>query len=249
MDAKEKKIILTAEPRKTFGKAVRKMRKEGKIPANVFGRDFKSQAVTVLASDFNKTFKKAGVTGIIYIDVEKKSIPTILSNIQYHPSIGTILHVDFRGVNLKEKIEADVPVKFIGESVAVAQKNGVLITQLDHIKVEALPTDIPASIEVDIAALKEIGNTITIADLKKSPSFTIKDEVARIIVSVTEHKEEAIEPETTAEAPEILTEKPAEGEVAAEGAPAEAAAPAPAAEKGKGAEAAKLAEKPGKGGK
>src|SRR3989338_11411577 len=249
MDASEKKIILAATPRKIFGKAVRKMRKEGKIPANLFGRDLKTQAVTILSSDFNKTLKQAGETGIIYIDVDKKSIPTILSNIQYHPSIGSILHVDFRGVNLKEKIEADVPVKFVGESEAVTQKNGVLITQLDHIKVEALPADIPANIEVDISALKEIGNTITIADLKKSPSFTIKDEVARIIVSVTEHKEEAIEPETTAEAPEILTEKPAEGEVAAEGAPAEAAAPAPAAEKGKGAEAAKLAEKPGKGGK
>ena len=105
------------------------------------------------------------------------------------------------------------------------------------------------NIEVDISALKEIGNTISIADLKKSPNYTIQDEGTRIIVSVTEHKEEAIEPETTAEAPEILTEKPAEGEVAAEGAPAEGAAPAPAAEKGKGAESAKPAEKQGKGGK
>ena len=120
MNATEKKIILAATPRKIFGKAVRKMRKEGKIPANVFGRDIKSQAVTVLSSDFKKTLKLAGETGIIYIDVEGKSIPTILSNIQYHPSLDTILHVDFRGVNLKEKIEADVSKVCREETVMLA---------------------------------------------------------------------------------------------------------------------------------
>ncbi|OGK13374.1 hypothetical protein A2861_01275 [Candidatus Roizmanbacteria bacterium RIFCSPHIGHO2_01_FULL_38_15] len=251
MESDDKKNKLTATPRKKFGKAVRKMRKEGKIPANVFGRDMKSQSVTVMSSDFSKTQKKAGATGIIYLDVEDKSIPTLISNIQYHPSIGSILHVDFRAVNLKEKIEAEVPVKFVGVSEAVEQKNGVLITQLDHIEVEALPADMPAAIEVDISALKEIGTSINIADLKKDPKYAIKDEATRVIVSVTEHKEESTETETTAEAPEILTEKPVEGEVAVEGATAEGAAPAatPADKKGKGAESAKPAEKPGKGGK
>lgn len=226
------KITLQASPRTLFGKKVRKMRKSGTIPANIFGKDFKSQAISLAPRDFSAAYKEAGQTGLMYVELDGKSIPTILSDIQYHPSEDSILHVDLRKVDLKQKIEAEVPIKFVGESVAVAQKNGVLITQMDHIRVEALPTNIPHHIEIDISILQDIGNEIKVSSLPKSDAYEILDEPERTIVSVTEHVEEVIEVQTTSEAPEIITAKP--DEEGAEGAETSAAAPAaPAAEPAK----------------
>lgn len=224
------KITLQATPRTVFGKSVRKIRKDGTIPGNIFGKDFKSQAITMNPKAFSAAYKQAGETGLMYIELEGKSIPALLSDIQYHPSRDSIIHIDLRKVDLSIKTEASVPVKFIGESAAVIQKNGVLITQLDHILVKALPADIPHDIEVDLSALAEIGNEIKVSALPKSADYEILDDPERTIVSVTEHVEQVIEVQTTTEAPEILTAKPdAEGE-GAEGAEAGAA---PAAEPAK----------------
>lgn len=231
------KITLQATPRTVFGKSVRKIRKDGTIPGNIFGKDFKSQAILLNPKDFHTAYKQTGETGLMYVEMDGKSIPTLIADIQYHPSADSILHVDLRKVDLTVKTEAEVPVKFIGESVAVAQKNGVLIHQMDHITVEALPADIPHTIEVDISALAEIGDEIKVSSLPKSATYEIKDDPEKTIVSVTEHVEEVIEVQTTTEAPEILTAKPDE-----EGAEGTEAGAAPAAEPAK-------EEKQDKGGK
>ncbi len=218
------KITLPAIPRTILGKSVRKMRKDGSIPGNIFGKGFKSQSILLNPKDFSSAYKQAGETGLMYVELDGKSIPALLSDVQYHPSRDSIIHVDLRKVDLTIKTEASVPVKFIGESVAVAQKNGVLITQLDHILVKALPADIPHDIEVDISALAEIGNEIKVSSLPKSADYEILDDPERTIVSVTEHVEEVIEVQTTTEAPEILTAKP--DEEGAEGGAEAGAAPA-----------------------
>ncbi len=220
------KVVLEAQARETFGKQTRKLRKEGMIPANVFGKSFTSVALSVDAKVFNNLFKSAGETTVIYIKVGDNDYPTLVSDIQYHPVTEEILHVDFRKVNLKQKVEARVPIHFIGESEAVERKNGVLLTQVEEVVVSALPTNIPHAIEVDISVLKEIGDAIRVSDLAKSDTYEVDEDPEMLIVSVTEHVEEEIEPETTTEAPEILTEK--EGEEGAEG---EGAAPAEAGEK------------------
>lgn len=224
-------INLPATSRKETGKQVRTLRKNGFIPANIYGQGFKSLSITLGAKDFQNTHKQAHETGLVYIQVEKDSIPTLIAQIQYHPVTDSILHVDFRKVNLKQKIETPVPIQIVGESHAVNVLTGVLLTQTDHLLVEALPTDIPQSIEVDISVLKEIGQDIKVSDLKKSDKYEIKDEADKVIVSVTAHKEESIVPDIEqAAAPEITTakapEEGAEGEVGAAPA-AEGQAPAP----------------------
>lgn len=221
-DNKTQKIVLQATIRETFGKSVRMMRRNGQIPANIYGPKFESKAITVDAKTFNSLYREAGETGVIYIETGETSIPTLVTNIQYDPTKGNFIHVDFRKVDLNKKIEANVPLVIVGESVAVLQKNGVLLTQMDEVTVESLPTNIPHQIEIDISVLQEIGDEIKVAQLPTSTEYTIMDDPERVIVSVTEHKEESIEPETVTEAPEITTEK-AEGEEGAE-------ATAPAAE-------------------
>ena len=216
------KLLLTAEERTITGKAVKKLRKAGKIPANVFGTDFKSLAITVDAKAFQHVYKVAHETGIVYIQAGTQALPTLVTHVQKHPLNDWYLHIDFRKIDLTKKIETAVPIRIIGTSPAVAQKDGVLITMSAHLLIEALPADIPSHIEIDISQLDEIGDEIKVADLAKSDTYEIKEEAGRVVVSVTAHKEESVIAETAVAAPEITTEKaPVEG-TATEAAPAAA---------------------------
>lgn len=230
----QNKLTLTVTSRQVFGKNLGKLRATGAIPANIYGPKFASKSVSVPFKDFINTYKQAHETGVIYLNLEKDEIPVLIKNVQRHPVSNAILHTDFRKIDLKQKIETDVPVKIIGESVAVNQKGGVLLHLSHTLLVEALPTDIPSEISVDISKLLELGQEIKVSDLTKSDSFTIKELPDKVIVSVVEHKEESVTPETVSAAPEVITEKPAEGEeTPAEATPAEGAAAPAQAQTGK----------------
>lgn len=203
--AAKEKIILEAQSRDQLGKIVKQLRKQGMLPANIYGNNFESKAITLSQLNFMNAYKVVRETGVLYINVDKESIPTLVSDIQIHPVTDQILHVDFRKINMKEKIETTVPVVFIGESDAVKTYNGVLITQADHLYVEALPANLPSQIEIDLSALTEIGSSISIADLPPSDEYVFTEEPEKVIVSVTAHKEESTEVQTDSEAPEITT--------------------------------------------
>lgn len=208
------KVSLKAESRTVFGKKLSKVRKQGLVPGNIFGPDFKSKSISIVYKDLVKTYKLVGETGIVYITVDKENIPVLIKTIQKHPLSSSLLHVDFRKIDLLKKIETNVPVKTIGVSEAVTQKAGVLLLQSDTLLVEALPEDIPSNIEVDISIIKEIGQEIKVSDLKKSDKYEVKTPVEKVIVAVIAHKEESIVPETAVAAPEIITEAVKEGEEA-----------------------------------
>lgn len=206
----EEKLKLEVQLRKLVGKKAKKLRKQGLVPANIFGPEFKSKAISVNLKDLLKTYKIAKETGVVYLKLDKEEIPVLIKNIQRHPVNDFILHVDFRKIDLKKKIETTVPVKIIGQSEAVSQKGGVLLIQTELINIEALPENIPQQIEVDISIIKEIGQEIKVSDLKKSDKYEIKTEADKVVVSVVEHKEESITPDTTTTAPEVITEAPKE---------------------------------------
>jgi large subunit ribosomal protein L25 len=204
---KTEKIILKAEPRQIFGKKLNSLRKKGLIPANIYGQNFKSQAVTINFKDFIKVYKQAKETKVVYLELKEEKIPVLIKNIQRHPVNDLILHVDFRKIDLKQKIETEVPVVIIGESPAVVEKKGVLLTQLSTLMVSALPEEIPSEIKVDISNLKEIGQEIKVADLAKSSTYEIKTPFEKVIVSIIAHKEESVTPETTAPTVEVVKEE------------------------------------------
>ncbi len=209
-------INLTVTERTVFGKNLAKLRREGLIPGNVFGPKFDSKSVSVNLKDFVTVYKVAHETGVVYLKLGKEEVPVLIRQVQYHPVKDSILHVDFRKIDLTQKIETEVPVKIMGVSTAVTQKGGVQLIQSQLLKIEALPTKIPSSIEVDISKITELGQEIKVADLAKSADYEVKEDPEKVVVSVVEHKEESVTPETTAAAPEVITEKPAEGEVPAE---------------------------------
>ncbi len=229
---------LSAQKRTVLGRKVKQLRKDGIIPAHVFGHKVKTVHVQVKAGEFHKVFEKAGETGIISLSVDSEKRPVLIRNLQIHPVTDEPLHIDFYQVNLTEKVKVNVPLEIVGEAPAVEKKIGLLLTPVSEVEIEALPADLPENIEVDISNLSEIGNEIKVKDLKvdRSKVEVLTDEelvVAQIGELVTKEME-ALEAEVEAEAAEAqaeAAEAPAEGEEKPEGEAAEEGAEQKAEEK------------------
>lgn len=201
-------LSLVVKKREIFGKKLNAVRAQNMLPANIFGENFTSQAVTVAFKDFIKVFKKAGETQVISLTLDTQKISVLIRNVQYHPVSRLILHIDLRKVDLTKKIETEVPVKLTGESPAVGQNKGVLLTLSESVMVEALPQSIPTSIDIDITRLKELNDEIKVKDLPTSADYVFKDDGEKVIVRISEHKEESIETQVVApETVEVTTEK------------------------------------------
>lgn len=189
------KIALTATPRTVLGKKVKKLRKENLIPANVFGSHIKSIALSVKVDEFRKVFEEAGESSIVYLSIEgeTKQRPVLIRPPQTHPVTREVLHIDLRQVNLKEKIKAMIDLVLTGE--APAQTQGALIIKLkDQIEVEALPTDLPEQIELDITSLNNVDDVVLAKDIKidrTKINILLDDE--EVLVKAEAPKEEVIE--------------------------------------------------------
>ena len=232
-------LQLACELRTTFGKINRALRKSHFIPGVIYGEGQDPISVTLPYKTFLETFRKAGETTIVECQVGDKTIPTLITDVSVHSVKETILHVDFRRVNLKKKVETSVPVVIVGDSPAV-KAGGVLLQQMQEVTVEALPQNIPHEISINIALITEVGQEVKISDLPKSDVYEITDDATRVVVSVVAHREESVEAQTDRAETEITTAKaPVEGEEGAEPAEGEEpkvdAAPAekPGKEKGK----------------
>ncbi len=210
------KYALSAEKRNVFGRKLKPLRRAGILPGNISGKHIKSFSVQVSALEFGKVYDTAGETGLVSLAIEGGLHPVLIHEIHWDPVYGKPLHVDFLEVNLSEKVEATVPVEIIGESPAVRAEEGVLVQQVHEVQVEALPTDLPEKIEVDISGLEKVDDHITVSQLSvdKSKVEIKEDDPERIVVSIAEPaKEEVIEEVPAAEG----VEAPVEGEAPAEG--------------------------------
>lgn len=192
------KIKLAVEQRKTLGKKVKKLRREGITPANIFGKGFKSKSVQTNTKEFRKVFKEAGETGIVDVKMKDETYPSLIHNVQRDPVTDAITHADFQKVNLKEKISAKVPVKLIGEAPVEKSGVGLILQTTNEIEVESLPGDIPHEVEIDISKMEEVGQNIHVKDLKiGSEKVEVKNDPEEVVISVqsAEMKEEPVEEE------------------------------------------------------
>lgn len=204
---------LKVTDRKITGRKVKTLRAEGLLPANLFGKDIKSKSITVDRKGFQDVFKKVGETGLVELQMDKGKATVLVSNVQLHPVEDTVMHVDFRQVNLKEKIVASVPVEVVGESPAEKQGLGTMVQMINDLEIEALPADLPEKIDVNVGKLEEVDATILVKDLKvDTKKVTIVDDPEGIVVKIEGIQEEK-EPEVVAEvaegpeAPVVDTEK------------------------------------------
>lgn len=222
-----KRFTLTAETRKITGKQVKKLRREGILPANVYGKDIKSQVLQLPLSDFQKVYGEAGETGVVDLTYGKQTIPVLIHNL-HTDYRNTPLHADFFKVNLKEKVTAMVPVEVIGEPKAVTDKIGLLEKITNEVEVEALPTDLPEKIELNVENLAQIDDQVLVSDLKAPQGVEILTDPALVVVKIGElvTKEAQEQAAEEAAAAEAASAEGAEEGVPVEGAEGETPAPA-----------------------
>jgi len=205
------KLELTVQKRNIFGKKLTSLRGSDFIPAIVYGHNFDSIPLQVKYLDFEKVFKKAGETTMIYLKYNGESYPVVVKDIQKDSVTDRVIHIDFYRVSLKEKITANVPLVFVGESEAV-KVGGVLVKVIDEVEVEAFPQDLPHQLEVDISGLKNFGDDILIKDLKISDKVEILAKPDEVVATVQEPRKEEVEEAPAAEVEEVEVVKKEEKE-------------------------------------
>ena len=214
---------LAAEPRELTGKAVKKLRIAGRLPAVVYGHGVVSTNVTIDAHEFDLLRKRVGQNALIDLSVDgKKSNPVLISGVQIHPVNRRPLHADLFLVRMTEELTVDVRLTPTGEATAVTQLNGTLLHPTESVRVKALPDHLPQSIEYSIEALVDFDATIHVRDLSIPDDVTLLTDPDEVIAKVQQPRIEveeepvAVEGEEAAEAEEGA----AAGEGAAEGEPA-----------------------------
>jgi large subunit ribosomal protein L25 len=219
-----KRLDLKVDKRTILGKKVKKLRREGLIPANVYGKDMKSSSVQLPLKDFQSVFKEVRETGLVDLKLNGDALPVLIHNVQFDPKSHTPVHADFLKVNLKEKITARIPVIAVGESKAVLDKVGLLEQPVSEIEVEALPTDLPEKIEVKVEHLANVDEQILVSDLKVDSGVTVLNEGSQVVFKIGELVTKEMEAQAAADeaaASAAATEgtEAAEGEKAPEAAP------------------------------
>lgn len=220
---------ITATTRETLGKQVNVLRKQGQMPVVLYGNDVKNQHLAVDAKNFGQVYRHAGSSTLIDVVIDdKKPVKVLVNDAQYDPMTGALIHADLLQVKLDEKIQTEIALTFVGESPAVKDMEGNLVTTKDALKVEAYPQDLVSEIEVDISPLATFDDKLTVADIKVPKGIEIIDDMEETLAVVTpprsEEELEAELAETTDDAEaaaiaateEASTEKPEGEEEAAE---------------------------------
>ena len=213
------KLELEAQAREVLGRKVKRLRSEGLVPAVLYGREQEALSLQIPLKDFSRVFDEAGESTLVYLNVGTVSFPTIIHDVTKDPVTGQFLHADFHKVRLDEKVEAMVPLVFVGESPAVKNLAGVLVKNLTEVEVEAFPQDLPHEIEVDISRLVNFEDHIQLKDIKLEKAELL-GEPDEYIVMVQEPKSqeeldaELAAPTTDVDSVETIKKEGAEEEAA-----------------------------------
>jgi large subunit ribosomal protein L25 len=189
---------LAVTTREITGKKVRTLRREGLIPAELYGHGLKNVHLSVPVKDFNKAFKEAGSTTVITLVIDKEKKPAMIHEVGRDAVSGAILYVDFHQVRMDEKITAKVPLEFIGEAPAIKTKGAIVNKTMSEIEVEALPSDMPHSITVDLTVLDDIDKSIYVKDIPhpRGVEFLVDETMAIATATPQKAEEEVVAAET-----------------------------------------------------
>lgn len=177
--------VLTATRRTETGKGVAHLRKAGKVPAVVFGHGLKSIPVSLDAHEFDLLRRTVHSTSIVSLVIDGKDEHRVLVHgIQIDPRHRHLLHVDLFALKSGEEVTVDIPVHTVGESYAVARLGGMLLHNLDHVRVRALPEKLPESFEVPIDSLTEFDAALHVRDLTLPAGVALLADLDEIVVKV-----------------------------------------------------------------
>lgn len=212
------RIVLNANRRDVIGKQVKALRREGKLPAVIYGHGVEPTAITLNAHDTNKVLSSVGASTLITIDLDGEEYSVLVRDRQHHVLRRHLLHVDFQALSMTETVHATVAV-VLGEEEAPAVKSygAMIITGVESLEIECLPSDLVDRVVVDISGLESIGDSILVKDLPVPDGITILDDPETMVVVATapavEEAEEEVEDLEFEEGvePEVVGEEEAEG--------------------------------------
>ena len=170
------KIVLNAEKRDVVGKQVKALRREGKLPAVIYGRRTEPINISLDAHSASLTLGRMTSSSLVTIALDGQEYPALVREKQRDFIKNRLLHVDFLAVSLTENIRATVSINYVGVSQAVKDYNAVLVTNLQSLEVECLPTDLPERIDVDISGLARPGDGIRVRDMVVSDKVSLLDD-------------------------------------------------------------------------
>ncbi len=191
------KHTIKAEIREVKGKKVGLLRKKGILPIVGYGPQQDNISLQVDSIEFTKIYKEVGNTSLFNIEVKGKKTPVLIYHLQFDPLTDEIRHADVYAPNLKQEVEVDVPLVFIGESLAVKDLGGELVKNIREFGVKSLPTEIPSELEIDISVLNTFEDRVLVKDVKLPKGVVATRNEDDIIVLVTAHVE--VEKELEAE--------------------------------------------------
>jgi len=200
------RVELEIAPREVLGKANKRLRREGFIPANITGHNEPPQAVQIDAVLFDSLRRAHHSSSILTLKMPDATSQTaLIRHVEHAPKSGKIIHVDFGRVSLNERLTGKIPLNFVGESLAIKNDGGVLLHLVEAIEVEYRASDIVDSVDVDISVITEIDGAIHAGEVKLPQGFTLITDSAEPIAKVASTRAEVAEAnaavETQAEAP------------------------------------------------
>jgi large subunit ribosomal protein L25 len=193
------KIILEAKERNQVGKKVKFLRREGLIPAVIYGSAIESTPITLDKRETTLLFNKISGSTIITVKIGEREHSALVREIQKDYLKNELLHVDFLAVSLSEKLRTNISLTLVGEAPVLKEFEAIIVSGIDQVEVECLPQDLVDTIEVDISSLTEIGSAIYVKDLQKLNNVEIITDPEELVAVANMVKEEVEEVEELAE--------------------------------------------------
>ncbi|MCD6500460.1 50S ribosomal protein L25 [bacterium] len=200
-------LSLEAKIREKLGRKTKSLRKQGFLPAVLYGPEIKNLSLEVPEKEFEKIYKEAGESSIIKLKIKNQKSKSNEMEVLIHqtakdPVKGNFLHVDFYHPSSRKEVEAEIPLRFEGEAPAVEELGGTLVKEIQQVEVKGLAQNLPREIKVDIGKLRTFEDRILIRDLKVPQGIKILRESNEIVANVAPPGREEEKP--------VEEEKPAE---------------------------------------
>lgn len=176
---------LHAEQRTIFGKKVKTLRKQGVIPAVVYGEAVEAMSLTVSRKEFEKAYREAGESTIVELNVAGKPLNVLIHDVAIDALKGAPSHIDFYALRMDKKVKMKVLLEFIGEAPAVKNDGGIFVKVMQEVELSALPKDLPHALQADISGMQTLESRIFVKDIKV-PSGVVIEENPEDVVAIVE---------------------------------------------------------------
>ena len=187
------KVVLKATRRDVIGKQVNALRRAGKLPGVLYGRGVSPVPVTFDLRETSRTLQHLPSSALVTIDLDGERHMALIREKQRDFLRGTLRHLDFQVVSMRDKLRVEVPVVITGESSAIKDFNGVPVTGLEELEVECFPQDLPERISVNISGLKNIGDGVYVRDIVPPANVEILEDPDDMIYLITAQAAEEVE--------------------------------------------------------